>query len=294
MGSRIQKLEGAQLKTAESVTCVGDVMLFLPVPEDEFRIVDGTCIVRADSGLWGGSAVEIAQHLADQGRTAAVVGLVGRGDEAEFKRKLQARDVDIAGAVVHEGTTNLLLSVVGESHRSIFVGGRNSPVVYGPLGDNLRGHSFLIFGGSRDSQFRSVVLDRVRENDVFFIFAPSYSIETFCGEEIVQFSANADVVFLNEREFRVLCSAVGGERQATTAAPICIVTRAERGATIYAHDDEKQISSKSGSRSHVIGAGDAFVAGFVDAWLAEPNAYKAGEAGAELAGRFVRERLASL
>ena len=70
-----------------------------------------------------------------------------------------------------------------------------------------------------------------------------------------------------------------------------VVTRAEKGASVYWRNRRKHVASESGSKANVIGAGDAFLAGFLSSWSTSSDPFTAGKAGSLSASRFIRAML---
>jgi sugar/nucleoside kinase (ribokinase family) len=273
------------------VTCVGDLMWVIERPLGDLPRTNRTCVVRGDKATLGGSAWNIVEHLAALRQPAEFVALVGAMDRAVVLDELKLKEIDSSGLIPYDGPTNVLVAFLGnKSTRSVFVCGKNASHGVAQLADRLAGESTLIFGGSRDKLVRSAVLERVERGSCSFVFAPSYSVFVHKPDELLRFSKSADVVVLNEAEFRFFSEAIGGKQRSLDSQRCCIVTRGHRGATVYVGKRGKRIPSSSGSDDDVIGAGDAFLAAFIVSWLRCRDPILAGQAGGEFAGNFVRTK----
>jgi sugar/nucleoside kinase (ribokinase family) len=277
------------------LTCVGDLMWVIERPLEDLPRTDSTCVVRGDKATLGGSAWNIVEHLVILGQRAEFIALVGAADQAAVLEKLKLKKIAGSGLIPYDGPTNVLVAFVGKkSTRSVFVCGKNSAHGVTQLADRLARTALLVFGGSRDKLVRSAVLKRVERGSCGFVFAPSYSIFEHESDELLRFSKNSDVVLLNEAEFQFFVKAIGGKQRAFDDGRCCVVTRAHRGATVYVGSRRKSIASSSGCDDDVIGAGDAFLAGFIVSWLNYRDPILAAQSGSEFASNFVRARVATL
>ncbi len=271
------------------ITCVGDLMWVIERPPVDLPPTNRTCVVRGDEATWGGSAWNVAQHLVSLGQPAEFVALVGAMDRAAALRQLILKNIEASGLIPYDGPTNTLIAFVGKkSARSIFVCGKNTLPRTKLLADRLVEKPVLVFSGSRDKLVRAVMLERIEKGSCSFVFSPSYSVFTHKPNELRRFSKRADVAIFNEAEFRFFSDAMGGRRRAIDSQRCCVVTRAHRGATVYFGHRAKRFPSSGGSKDDVIGAGDAFLAGFLVSWLKYRDPVVAGQAGADFSGNFVR------
>jgi sugar/nucleoside kinase (ribokinase family) len=78
------------------------------------------------------------------------------------------------------------------------------------------------------------------------------------------------------------------------AAACCIETRAAEGAVMHFGGKREIVASRSNTAIDVIGAGDAFLAGVVQRWIATEglDPLDCAEAGARTAAEFIRKTIA--
>ena len=157
------------------------------------------------------------------------------------------------------------------------------------------GHAAIVFAGSRHPELRR------RTFEVLFaqpgplrVFSPSYTVYEYGAEELAAFLAQANIAIVNRREAAFLAGVFAADEATVMARPSIagIVTRDEDGAAIYpAGGAGFHLPSTSGVRGDVIGAGDAFLSGFVDGFLRSRDVTVAARAGVEVSAQTARSGL---
>jgi sugar/nucleoside kinase (ribokinase family) len=275
------------------ITITGDLMWYLERPAPDIPARNRTTVLSLEAASLAGSAVNTAVHIALAGSRARLVSLVSAAEKAKTRRLLRERRVDASGLVDHDGFPNLLVAFVDDaSARSIFVGHPANARAYRRLEHNLAGDPVCIYSGSRDRNFRRAIQSHAGTRNAVFVFAPSYSIFDHSSLELESFARHADVSIMNREEFGYFARSLGGRRQAIARTRCCIVTLASEGAIVHASGRRARIKSTSGSRKDIIGAGDAFLAGFLTSWVgtARRDPFLAAEAASDAAARYVRKR----
>jgi sugar/nucleoside kinase (ribokinase family) len=276
------------------VTITGDLMWYLENAAADIPARNRTRVLSFRTASLAGSAVNIAAHMALAGSRPKLVSLVSAAERTKTLQLLQERRVNTSGLVDHDGFANLLVAFVGDTNaRSIFIGHPADARAYNRLEHNLAGNRVCVYGGSRDRNFRLAILRHARRRHGTFVFAPSYSIFDHSHLEMASFARHANVSIMNREEFGCFARTLGGRREAVARTHCCVVTLASEGAIIYASGRQARIRSTSGCRKDIIGAGDAFLAGFLTSWLgpARRDPFLAAKAASAAAARYVREQL---
>lgn len=282
---------------SSEVACVGDLMLELFVT---VRSPSKTRISLLDypQGELGGSARNVGHYLRGLGRAADVVSVVPPSYEAWCRGELAA-----------SGLTTDHLQYFGRFLDYLIVCANADPFLGLYFREELpaaecrrllRGNRrlagrVLALVGSRRHGVRvlSSILARAGRFDVV-VFSPSYPLFDYTPEDLVATLRASDVVIVNEREaqhlaarFPDLDALVGSGRANGTRAPVVVVTAAASGATLRMAGQSWHVPSFSSSREDVIGAGDAFTAGFIDAVLDGRSPMEAAVRGACVAAAMV-------
>jgi sugar/nucleoside kinase (ribokinase family) len=280
----------AEARKQDRIACIGDLMFVIARPRRDLPARNRTQVVDHSESHLGGSVPNIARHLSRIGRDCRVIAVVGGCEKAQASLLLESWHVDSSGLVECGQKSNLLVAFVGEhAARSVFIRAKATAEALDTMAAELAAERVVLFGGSRDREIRSTVLALAEGAAPLLVFSPSYSVFDMAVNEIRRFWAAADVIALNAHEYRFVASLVKGARM--KAAETClVVTRAHRGASVRVGKVYHHIPSVSNVTEDVIGAGDAFLSGFIDAWLNDRDAARAGAAGAELAATFIRDR----
>lgn len=285
--------QGSEGLAGRPLAVFGDIMWFYQLPAEDLPAEHCTTVVTTEAAVLGGSAINITNHLAELGARPLILSAVGSADESRIHRLLTGKNLDVSGLAVYEGPVNALVAFVDKrAARSIFIRHDVPPQVYKELVLKLHKGDVCIYGGSRDRGFRRAIHERLAEADNRLIFAPSYSTFEHSTEELEDFARRADVTILNREEFRYFENSVGGRDAALQLTRCCIVTCDSEGAAVFAEGTRHIVKSRSKSDEDVIGAGDAFLAGFLSTWLrpsSNRDAVVAVEEAARIAAKFVDE-----
>jgi sugar/nucleoside kinase (ribokinase family) len=152
--------------------------------------------------------------------------------------------------------------------------------------------SAIVFAGSRHPELRRRSLDTLFPNPgPLRVFSPSYTVYEYGTQELAAFLAHADIAIVNRREAAFLKEVFSANEAAVMArANIAgIVMRDVDGAAIYpAGESSFYLPSTSGVRGDVIGAGDAFLSGFLDGFLRSRHVNAAAREGIEVSAQTAR------
>ncbi|WP_225755251.1 carbohydrate kinase family protein [Actinotalea sp. Marseille-Q4924] len=246
----------------------------------------------------GGSAANMACWLATTGVPVTFVGRVGAADVERHTAALQAFGVDalLVGDAEQE-TGRIIILLDDDGARTMFTDrGANlgllpqdvpAGLVEGAALLHLSGYS-LVEPGVRSTAV--ALLARAREAGVPVSVDPSSAsfLREVGAASFLAWTAGSALCFPNSDEARVLTGADTAEEAAVALSRsygLVAVTCGAHGAVVAAGGLVLgTVAPEPVQTVDSTGAGDAFCAGFVGAWVSsDPGGLVAGEAGARLA-----------
>ncbi len=283
----------------ERVVVVGDLINdIVAVPREAIRAdTDTTATIRHASG---GSAANTAVWLASRGAAVDFVAAVGSHDAAAHAEELREAGVTPHLQVEVGAQTGTIIIVVQGSERSMLTErGANSLLDPASVTDEvlagarlLHVSGYSVVDGFGVEGTRSL-LDRAQEAGVPVSVNPGSIgfIADFGVERFLEAIRGASLLFLSADEARLLT----GESDPDAAArllgasfPLVALTRGEHGVLVVAEGASPVAIPAHAVRSvDPTGAGDAFIAGFLEAWLRTGDPVAAAEAAVFVAAKAV-------
>ncbi|MBE6929057.1 MAG: carbohydrate kinase family protein [Ruminococcaceae bacterium] len=226
----------------------------------------------------GGSTVNTAVGLAVQGLSSAFVGKLGQDDNADFlRRELAAYGVDGSHLAVDEkeptGVT-VSLSTAGDRAMVTCMGAIGT-LSDADVSDELLGQSRHLHVGGYFLQPAlrpglPVLFDRAHAAGLTTSFDTGWDDSEAWGGNLREVLAKTDVFLPNESE----ALAITGEQDVPAAAralarivKVAVVKWGKRGACVCTGDTFIQLPAYRGKPVDTTGAGDAFNAGFLSAFV---------------------------
>ena len=281
------------------VLCLGDIMLDVTAVVGA-PIKQGVETRAAISTQGGGAAANVASWLAAKGTAAHLIARVG--DDAAGQTVLA--ELDKYGVLhsqtiipgVNTGVVIVLVDALGE--RTMFPdSGANSGLGLAdlpPLDEfsavYLSGYP-LVNPKSREGALD--ILRAVKERGLPVIFDPStVGVLLEVGlNQVREWLSLVDVVILNEEEAHFLSgknNPVEAAAELLRSTPLVVIKRGGNGALAQARGSALvQISAVDAAVVDTTGAGDAFAAGFIQAWSNQSELPEALLNGATFAAQCV-------
>jgi sugar/nucleoside kinase (ribokinase family) len=277
-----------------SITCVGDLMLELFASQVAGPRAQRTYKLDHAAATVGGAALNLCWYLNELKRSSTVVAGFGASERSRVEEALMKCGADIASLVQLSGITDVLAVLPGNDLPAAYIRGRITEQDSTALADRLLDGGVIIFGGSRHEVFRKKILERVLGfNSAMFIFSPSYSIYDFECEELRNFVLASDISVVNEHEARYLVEMLS-EKGIVDLMQLPkrggIVTLGHGGADLFSGNRFDHVMSISGREEDVVGAGEAFLAGFIHRYLESFEWKQTGEVGCAVAAQVVRAK----
>lgn len=230
---------------------------------------------------YGGCGVNVAYSLSKLGRVSMPVIRIGEDHESsEFLKFLKAGGVctDMVDRVLNENTsTSYILQDKNGQHITLFYPGSMAEEYFRKL-DKTRFREaklgVITVGTQKDNK---EFLSKCKENNLPIVFGMKSDEEAFPEEFLEEILESSRIIFMNESERREIENKFG--RQVTEyltkgRAEIIVVTLGDRGSECH-YKTEKgvvkiHIPIYEGDKFQVVdttGSGDAFMAGFLFAYL---------------------------
>jgi sugar/nucleoside kinase (ribokinase family) len=189
-------------------------------------------------------------------------------------------------------STDQLITILDqEGFRSVYKLGYLTEVFVNKLFENVLKKDVLVMSGGRQKFYRelyiNIVRDRTNRQQIFF--NPSYSIYTYSSQELQEILKNSDFASVNVDEFNYLKSVLGVDfLENFSPTKGFILTKSEQGVTLFSEGktiDRKSLIEKPGL---FIGAGDAFISGFIHNFLNSNSLDDAMDYGQTIASFVVK------
>jgi sugar/nucleoside kinase (ribokinase family) len=281
-----------------SVLVIGDVMTDIVV-RPEGPIATGADTRSTIRMLPGGSGANQAAWLAGEGATVRFAGRVGREDHARQLAALRAQGVDARLAVDEKLPSGQIVTLASAEERTFLTDrGANEALCRDDLPDTLLdGIDFVEVSGYVlfNPGPRGAVLDLLKEvkrRGIGFSVDPSsWSFLDEVGpERFLAWTEGARICFPNKAEAATLTGSGDLERQLTTLCrhhPLVVIKRGTEDAVAAERESGRRWSVPVPVVDAIdaSGGGDAFLAGFLGAYLCGEGIEASLRRGVELGAR---------
>jgi sugar/nucleoside kinase (ribokinase family) len=280
------------------VVVVGDLMTDA-VAHAHFPLARGSDTAATVSMHGGGSGANVAAWLAVDGNDVAFVGRRG-ADIAGRNRDMELMGYGVDARLVMDperptGTCVVMVTHKGE-HTMLSDPGANSALSPEDLprdlfaaGNHMHVSGYtLLSEGARPAALAAIQYSIRAGMSVSVDAASAAPLERAGAEPFLELSNGASLLFVNEAESQVLTGRDDAEQAArvlTAWYPQVVVTMAGDGALFYANG-RPPVQVPAPPVDRIIdgtGAGDAFCAGFLAAWLDKKPPVEALSSGCRLA-----------
>ncbi|MFF2299785.1 carbohydrate kinase family protein [Arthrobacter sp. NPDC058127] len=244
----------------------------------------------------GGSAANIAYHLAQLNATARFVGRVGTDDTGDWLiQALHSADVEVC--VTRSGKSNTVVCVVDDSGQRSFIAdtaaaagagsGQELRVEHVADTDVLHLSGYWLCSQSETETLQTIVQAAKNAGVLITVDAGNFDrLRLYGNEAFLQLLGrlSPDILFLNQEEWNELHSAC--ER---LPVPIVVCTRGERPTQVY-RDGVILLEHAVSPVKNIVdttGAGDGFVAAFLYKFCRGENLTTSIEHGHALARQVI-------
>lgn len=255
-----------------SVVVAGHINWDVTLRVDRLPEADDEAAIRNRSCAGGGSAANVAVGLASLGVDAGLIGSVGNDDHgSQVLESLRVAGVDVEGVVTVSGPTSVKYLLVADSGNVAILGndGVNEALQPADVDSSwLTGADHLHLTSQRPDTAMTL-LEAAIDQEMTVSVDPGRRGPDREFDTLIE---RADLVFVSAREAAGLFET---PEDPYVRDQTVIVTEGEQGATAYTPNGSHYHSGYEVDVVDTSGAGDAFVAGFLDQWLAHQDCPKA-------------------
>jgi len=275
------------------VVAFGDLTLQVVSHQVQESRYDRTLVVDWSTAVIGGAAWNVAWYLRHLGRETRLRSHYGPDAAARIASQIGWQP-PLAGAVCKQTSTDRLILFPYVQMPSIYLIEPVTSAEVNLLCDGLAHDTVLVFTGTRHAALRARYLEALPyRHGGLTVFSPSYSVYDYTIDELKAFLAGSDITFVSEREAAFLCSVLGetdSARVMSMGQLGGVVTRAERGAELFPPGASPiTLPSTSGVPGDMVGTGEAFMCGFLDAFLRTKDFLRAGQMGIAVSAQTARD-----
>lgn len=266
--------------------------------------VGTTSIIKdyTDECFFGGCNVNIAAFCGRMGLRSAVLMKVGKNFESSgFKKFLESNNVDVSGVkVIEEDYTSCayLISNPNGDHVTLFYpGAMDSKYPYSIDEDIVRRSKLgIITVGNAD--YNRDFMNKCIKNDVPVLLSMKWDTSAFPKDFLKELIHHCKIIMMNEFEKNKIETTFNLDDITdcfkSHAAEILVVTKGRRGSDVYVKDGEsfkmKTIPIQDvGKPVDTAGVGDAYIAGFVKAYMDGKDVWTCGKLGT-ITSSFIVEK----
>jgi adenosine kinase len=235
---------------------------------DKVHMLTVSFLVDSMRRMRGGVAGNIAYTLALLGERPLVVATAGQ-DFGEYQAWMQHQGIDASGIklIDDEFTASCFINTDKSNNQIVaFYTGAMAQAKHLSLLDFGLGKDDLVIISPTDPEAMSRYAEECRTHGIPFLFDPGKQTPRMDGEQILIGLTGASVLIGNDYEFGMMAQQTGrSEAELIASAPLTIVTRGDKGSTIYTSATNGQgLQIPVAPISDVVdptGAGDAYLAG---------------------------------
>jgi adenosine kinase len=241
----------------------------------------------------GGCAPNIAYTLALLGTRPVLMATAGQ-DFADYRRWLEAAGVDTSLVREIDGkfTASFFCSTDRENNQiaSFYTGAMANAA---ELSFRTAGRCDLAIVAPNDPQAMRQYAEECRALGIRYMYDPSQQVARVDGDELKAGLVGASILICNDYEFEIIRQKTGMDEPEVIAAvrEAVVVTRGEKGATIYAANGQIDVPAVPPRRIvDPTGVGDAYRGGFMRG-LAAGAAYETCARLGSVAATYALEHL---
>ncbi len=240
----------------------------------------------------GGCAPNIAYTLALLGERPVLMGAAGR-DFNDYRQWLEAAGVDTS--LVHEVPDKFTASFfcsTDEANNQIASFYAGAMTHAAELSFRTAGPADLVIISPNDPAAMTQYAEECRTLGLRFVFDPGQQSVRMSGSEIADGLAGAAVVICNDYELELIRDKTGlGEPAILERAGALVVTRGERGSTVFTGNGRVEVAAAAPQRIvDPTGVGDAYRGGLLKGLAAGADLAVAAQLGS-VAATYALEHL---
>lgn len=277
---------------------LGEVAVDLTLQVDALPGAGEFALARSRSRFAGGSAANVAVALSRLGQRVGFFGAVGDDEDGRFlRRAFELEDVDTTNLIEISGyKTPSCLVVVDRLGDRVILGFPRDPVAT-PVSrfdlEELRG-ARVIFIGPTHTGMAARLFAASQARDATLAYAPGGLCHCLAPGELQPVLDEADILFVSGPEATALTGVSNPEdamaQLAGTGPALIVGTLGERGALVVRGEERHRVPAVTVNQVvDTTGAGDAFAAGFIAAYLRGLKPRRAMSVGCAVAASAIQQ-----
>jgi ribokinase len=224
----------------------------------------------------GGGTVNTACALARLGHHSSIFGVFGEDEESWLRLRLSSFGVHVEHAVSSQLPNALTVSMSTTSDRSFlsYAGANRLLEKYVTVPETVAALSMadhIHFAMPLEVELAKVLLPGLRSAGCTLSIDPGWRKDWFLNPENLDVLRMVDLFLPNESEAQLLTGHKNPEQALRACAELglehTVIKLGPRGAVAFRHDRLYSVAPPDVQVVDTTGAGDAFDAGFIDAWL---------------------------
>ncbi|MDP3484298.1 MAG: carbohydrate kinase family protein [Methanobacteriaceae archaeon] len=242
-------------------TCNMDFILKVP----QFVELDGEMYIEEVKKIPGGSALNFAIKTSLNGLNSGIIAKIGNDYHGEIIiDKLSKRGIETSRIEKIDDSTGMaFISVDGSGKRSIysFMGANEKLNLSKDDLEYIKSAEMIYLGGT----YWEVAYAAARHSNKL-CFAPGALLSTFGLDKLEPVLANTDILFLNEKEVKILTGlelSKGIDLLIENGISLVVITLGDKGSILHNKKEIIKCPAKIVPVMDTTGAGDAFAAGFI-------------------------------
>ncbi len=230
----------------------------------------------------GGTAGNIAYSLALLGEMPVIVANAG-SDFADYGAWLKKNAITTEGVHVAEDKKTAVATILTDTSNNQLAAFYPGPMA-DPYGGTIPDGEFgIVSAGNPDDMRKMPTL--FRERRVPYMFDPAQGIPVLSADDLRNGITGAEIVISNDYELALIKEKTGwGEKDIVERANVLITTFGEKGSRIQTKDEMLEVGAAFPKNAgDPTGAGDAYRAGFVAAYVKNLPLKTCGQLGSLVA-----------
>jgi ribokinase len=224
----------------------------------------------------GGGTVNTACALARLGHHSSIFGVFGEDEESWLRLRLSSFGVHVEHAVSSQLPNALTVSMSTTSDRSFlsYAGANRLLEKYVTVPETVAALSMadhIHFAMPLEIELAKILLPGLRSAGCTLSIDPGWRKDWFLNPENLDVLRMVDLFLPNESEAQLLTGYKNPEQALRACAELglehTVIKLGPRGAVAFRHDRLYSVAPPDVQVVDTTGAGDAFDAGFIDAWL---------------------------
>lgn len=238
--------------------------------------------------LRGGGAANVASAIANLGGKASLHSAVGEDfKNSSYEKNLKKIGVDTQTMIyTEEKTANAFIYTNNEEDQiTFFYWGASEVFSELDAPKNLEKYEIIHLAPS-DPEYNI----KMAKKDKKISFDPGQDLPVYSSKQLKKVIKNSDFLFCNEYELEKIKSKTDkGLDELNEILEILVVTHHENGSTVYYGNKKHEIPAIETVSKDPTGAGDAYRAGFLTAYLDNKSIKRCGEIASTVASFVVEE-----